>query len=303
MIGSLASDSIGKDKLVVPAGGYALLVIAVKETSTGSAVPIDSTWLDQDPLFTITDPDAVTLSWNTNELDSGDPNDDFDENRSSYVGDLFSPEIPGLHAILDGTTGTPTRLAIKIKAPTAAEQTSANSLRDYDIEWFLPKNGQLVPNLTEAFNVGPPGLPVFGNITVLWSDVDITGASSITVTAEQDAFIQQAGNEVYGWISGCGLNPDSLPVDADTRAIKTAIIQVTRDAVAGVDLGFAQAVKSIREEPRSIVYSTKGDQLSQYERAKQTVEMWCRRYRAFRNVKSAVARQRPADGLHGHDDP
>lgn len=288
-----SSDSIAKNALVAPQGGYFFLKIALRETPNGPLVPLDADWASQgSSLVSVKDPDGTPLAWGTNTLDPGDASDDFDENRTSYVGDQVAPEIVGLHATLDGQ-GRPVRLALKLKATGAAEITNGDSLRNYSVTWNLKRNGVVVP-ITEDFNIGPAATASF------LDGVSIAELKLRVKTTLPDDDLEDIIAMAVGWAKGmldsCDIDPDAL-TDLP-RLVKEAIILKASGYVIDFDASAGGLVTMRKEGSKQIRYSASSDKLSAslHKRAEETINAYCKRHGPAHRIRFNTFRQRPNDG-------
>lgn len=289
-----SSDSIAKNSLVIPAGGFAFLKIALTDGVNGPLTTLDTDWASLGSgLFAITDPDGAPVSWTTNALDPSDPADDYDAIRSSYVGDQVAPEAVGLHATLSG--GLPVRLALKILVPSGAEQTSSNSNRKYKVVWNLKKNGNPVV-AEEFFNVGPSGIPTFSDTSITWAEVVVGINSSITDTDQQDAIVSEASEYVKAVLEDCGLCPDDALPDKN-RAVRQAMLLYARHLVAFYDASAGKSLKSIKEGAEQLVFAGSDSKTSIHslqERADAILDKFCKRSAPGRRASFGLVSRRPS---------
>lgn len=285
------TDNRAKNTLVIPKGSYAWLKVKLRVGVTVSAPDADAFTFDD--VVEVTDPDAVNLSaaWGTNVLDPDDPSDIYDENHSTYVGDLATPNQAGLFHDGGGS------IALKVLVPNSAEETTDNNSRQYTVTWRIKKNGVFVVG-SETFNVGDAGVFVFSQELVTVAQVEAGIFTNLSDPEIQDIIIE-ASEWADGMLEACGIDVDSfteLP-----KLVKTAIILYARSLILDYDASAGLRAEMKKEGSRTVKYATQTtrDIETFRTRAMEAIEHYCRNHSPKRRVRLDIARQATTSRPYG----
>lgn len=247
--------------MVLPRGDVEFLSVQLQEGDDGPSVAPDSDWLDHDggadstTVFVIRDPDDgdITSNWVTTKLDPDDSDDDFDADHDDYVGDPDDDGTDEHEGLFHDGNGN---VAVKVEVPSDAEKTAGDQDRNYEIEWFIKKNGNVINDgVVEAFNVTSSGALSFSDsfgATVDASDVHDLVHTQLT-DPEVEELINKAIERVEGYLMDYNLDPDDF--DSTERTLVRAVQEWTVLLVFHYDSSAFRRASNISEGSVSIGFA------------------------------------------------